>query len=220
MTLWDCRRLNHKVLGTHTGHLFYCESCLKEAIKTFSYKWIFDLPNTSEFKIPLSWHCERACGWEESSCKCFEGMQWKAKEVFQSRLGLPHSFVMTGSWNWKVNESWWNTWYTLVCHSLTQTFYDWKCTFQLQSHGKIWVRDYSSRDLTDFIITIIKPSNINVYILISFSRQFLISRNPHTLVLFMSVKKPREAKINKSTDFLIGFYKKIYPNFSAHAGIY
>ena len=85
---------------------------------------------------------------------------------------------------------------------------DWKCTFQLQSHGKIWVRDYSfpnTRDLTDFIITIIKPSNINVYILISFSRQFLISRNPHTLVLFMSVKKSREAKINKSTDFLIGF---------------
>ena len=85
---------------------------------------------------------------------------------------------------------------------------DWKCTFQLQSHGKIWVRDYSlpnTRDLTDFIITIIKPSNINIYILISFSRQFLISRNPHTLVLFMSVKKSREAKINKSTDFLIGF---------------
>ena len=35
MTIWDCRRLNHKVLGTHTGHLFYCESCLKEAIKHF-----------------------------------------------------------------------------------------------------------------------------------------------------------------------------------------
>ena len=123
MTIWDCRRLNHKVLGTHTGHLFYCKSWLKEAIKTFSHKWIFYLPNTSEFKIPLSWHCERACGWEESSCKCFEGMQWKAKEVFQLRLGLPHSFVMTGSWNWRVNESWWNTWYTLVCQSLTQTFY-------------------------------------------------------------------------------------------------
>ena len=95
---------------------------------------------------------------------------------------------------------------------------DWRCTFQLQSHGKIWVRDYSfpnTRDLTDFIITIIKPSNINFYILISFSRQFLISRNPHTLVLFISVKKSREAKINKSTDFLIGFYfyKKWTPIF-------
>ena len=163
MTIWDCRRWNHKVLGTHTGHLFYCESCLKEAIKTFSYKWIFDLPNTSEFKIPLSWHCERACGWEESSCKCFEGMQWKAKEVFQLRLGLPHSFVMTGSWNWRVNESWWNTWYTLVASLLLRLSKAkrLKLSFQLQSHGKNWVRDYSfpnTSDLTDFIINIKKQA--------------------------------------------------------------
>ena len=57
-----------------------------------------------------------------------------------------------------------------------------------------------------------KKSNINVYILISSTRQFLISLNPHTLVLFISVKKSREEKINKSTDFLIGFFVKNEPH--------
>ena len=159
----------------------------------------------------------------------FEGMQWKATGVSWLRLSLLHLFGMTGSRNWKVNESWWNTWYTLVSWCLTQTFHGqavesvhFRCSYTTGSGYEITrspaplpnsVEDWKFFDLwtkykrfNRLYHKYYKKSNINVYILISFTRQFLISLNPHTLVLFISVKKSREEKINKSTDFLIGFF--------------
>ena len=106
----------------------------------------FDLSSTSEFKTPLSWHCERACGREESSCKCFRGYAVKGEGGL-----LVTSWPTSSIWNDRESEleSKWILMKHLVYPCLLVSYPDlprpsgWECSFQVQLHGRISVRDYS-----------------------------------------------------------------------------